>query len=242
MQTIANRDLGSKFDHIFQDADSIFIVAFPIIRQTFIKLFLMKKLLLTIFTVLSLNGLASAQLLPSFQLGVKGALNFSTLRAGGNWLDANSRTGYQAGLWARLGAAGIHFQPELYITGKNSRATLVDQQNAQVDVNFTSLDLPLLLGTRIGLGPIAARVQVGPVISFLIDKDNSIWDRIGQSVTPGSYRSQAIALTGGVGVDVSRLRADVRYEYGLNDLARNAPQYDRQRLSLWTVGIGYRLF
>lgn len=200
----------------------------------------MKKVLLTACILISTMAMASAQLLPTFQLGIKGGLNFSSLKTDEKFFDKSSRTGYQAGLWARIGGAGLHFQPELYITGKNAEAKLTDENNAQVDFNFTSLDLPLLLGTRIGLGPIAARVQVGPVVSFLIDKDNSIFDRIGDATSPGSYRNQAIALTGGVGVDIMKFRADLRYEHGLSNLTKDGAE--SQKISLWTIGVGYRLF
>jgi len=200
----------------------------------------MKKAFLSFCILVSTVAMASAQLLPTFQLGIKGGLNFSSLKTDGQWLNSSAKAGYQAGIWARLGGAGLHFQPELYITGKNAKAKLTDENNAQVDLNFTSLDLPLLLGTRIGLGPIAARVQVGPVVSFLIDKDNSIFDRIGDATKPGSYRNQAIALTGGVGVDIMKFRADLRYEHGLSSLSKDGS--DSQKISLWTIGVGYRLF
>lgn len=199
----------------------------------------MKKTLLSICILISTLATASAQLLPTFQLGIKGGLNFSSLKTNDNWLDGSSRTGYQAGLWARIGGAGFHFQPELYVTGKNAQAT-VSETDAEVKMDFTSLDLPLLLGTRIGLGPIAARIQVGPVISFLIDKDNSVFDRLGQVGNTGAYKDQAIALTGGVGVDIMRLRADLRYEHGLSSLTKDGAR--SQKINLWTIGIGYRLF
>lgn len=38
--------------------------------------------------------------------------------------------------------------------------------NESGDVTFKSLDVPLLLGTRIGLGPVGFRLQAGPVFSF----------------------------------------------------------------------------
>ncbi len=199
----------------------------------------MKKTLLSICIFMSTVGMASAQLLPTFQFGIKGGLNFSSLKTDGNWFDGSSRTGYQAGLWARLGGAGFHFQPELYVTGKNAKGT-VEETGASVNMDFTSLDLPLLLGTRIGLGPIAARVQVGPVVSFLIDKDNSVFDAFGNVGRTGSYKNQAIALTGGVGVDIMRFRADLRYEHGLSNLTKDGAE--SQKISLWTIGVGYRLF
>src|SRR3546814_16776409 len=61
---------------------------------------------------------------------------------------------------SRIGGAGVHFQPELYLTGKSSEAKLVEE-NEEGKVSFTSLDLPLLLGTRIGLGPAGLRIVAG---------------------------------------------------------------------------------
>ncbi|QNL51205.1 PorT family protein [Olivibacter sp. SDN3] len=199
----------------------------------------MKKVFLSICILISTATMASAQLLPTFQFGLKGGLNFSQLRTDGSWLNSSSRTGYQAGVWARVGGAGFHFQPELYVTGKSAEATFNENNgNVTANVTFTSLDLPLLLGTRIGLGPIAARVQAGPVVSFLVDK--GIGNALQEVTEFSNYRNQAIALTGGVGVDIMKFRADLRYEHGLSSLSKDGSE--SQKLSLWTIGIGYRLF
>ncbi|WP_257668463.1 porin family protein [Parapedobacter tibetensis] len=199
----------------------------------------MKKYFIIAFLLSATVIVANAQLLPSFQLGVKAGLNFSNLKSeDGGWLDASTRTGYQAGVWARIGGAGIHFQPELYLTGKSSEAKLI-QENEEGKVSFTSLDLPLLLGTRIGLGPAGLRIVAGPVVSFVVDK--SIADTFTEDVlNVNDYKNQAWAVTGGLGLDISNFRADLRYEHGLSELSKNesAPQ----KVNLWTIGIGYRLF
>lgn len=200
----------------------------------------MKKYFIIAFLFVAGTIGAQAQLLPSIQFGLKGGLNFSTLKTDeGNWLDASTRTGYQAGVWARIGGAGIHFQPELYVTGKSSEAKLVDDtRNAEGNISFTSLDLPLLLGTRIGLGPAGVRVVAGPVVSFVVDK--SIGQSLQQVTQFDDYKNQAFAITGGIGLDISNFRADVRYEHGLSELSKNeaAPQ----KVNLWSVSVGYRLF
>jgi len=198
----------------------------------------MKKYFIIAFLVTSAYFGASAQLLPTFQLGVKAGLNFSNLKSDdGNYFDASTRTGYQAGVWARIGGAGVHFQPELYLTGKSSEARLVEE-NKEGKVSFTSLDLPLLLGTRIGLGPAGLRIVAGPVVSFVVDKN--IGDALAQVPEFSEYKNQAWAVTGGLGLDISNFRADLRYEHGLSELSKNesAPQ----KINLWTIGIGYRLF
>lgn len=198
----------------------------------------MKKYFILVFLFAATVFGADAQLLPTFQFGVKAGLNFSNLKSeDGGWLDASTRTGYQAGVWARIGGAGVHFQPELYVTGKSSEAKLVEE-NEEGKVTFTSLDLPLLLGTRIGLGPAGLRIVAGPVVSFVVDKN--IGDALSQVPQFSEYKNQAWAVTGGLGLDISNFRADLRYEHGLSELSKNdsAPQ----KVNLWTVGIGYRLF
>lgn len=200
----------------------------------------MKKYFIIAFLVTATIFGANAQLLPSFQFGVKAGLNFSSLKSeDGKFLDASTRTGYQAGVWARIGGAGVHFQPELYLTGKSSEAKLVDpERDAEGNITFTSLDLPLLLGTRIGFGPAGLRIVAGPVVSFVVDKN--IGDALAKVPEFSEYKNQAWAVTGGLGLDISNFRIDARYEHGLSELSKNdsAPQ----KVNLWTVGIGYRLF
>lgn len=193
---------------------------------------MMKKFILSVFLVGATLMTASAQLLPTFQFGIKGGANFSTLKDVS--LDAGSRTGYLVGVWARLGGAGLHLQPELYVTSKGSDLS----DGGKVD--FTTIDLPVLLGTRIGLGPIAARIQAGPVVSFVMSENSTFKENADNVLDFKNYKNQTIGLTGGVGVDLMKLRADLRYEHGLSDVLKNGQ--DKGKMSLWTVSVGYRLF
>jgi len=79
----------------------------------------MKKLILTLTMIAAGLTLASAQVIPSFQLGIKGGMNFSTLSSSNSTFSTSNRAGYLGGLWARVGALGFNFQPELYVTAKN---------------------------------------------------------------------------------------------------------------------------
>lgn len=207
----------------------------------------MKKYLIIVALFVVGTLTTQAQMSPGFQLGVKGALNFSSLKgADGDWLDASARTGYQAGLWARIGGAGFHVQPELYVTGKSSEAKLIEEGiDREGNMSFTSIDLPILLGTRVGLGAAGLRIYAGPVASFVFDKN--IGETLEQVTDFDQYKDQQWAVTGGVGLDISRLRVDLRYEHGLteNELrlinVESAPT-TTHKMNVWTVGIGYRLF
>src|SRR5690606_10715603 len=105
----------------------------------------MKKLFLSAILLAASTMFASAQLLPSIQFGLKAGANFSNLKDVS--VSSDTRTGLLGGVWARFGAAGVHFQPELYFTSKGSEGN-------EGESKFTTMDLPLLLGTRIGIGPI----------------------------------------------------------------------------------------
>src|SRR4051812_26163456 len=109
-----------------------------------------KTILLTLSICLLSIGFASAQItsvLPSFSFGAKAGLNFSAFPANGKY-DNSSRAGYLGGVWARFGALGFNFQPELYATSKN--LTIKDDAGNENKAKFTSLDVPLLVGTKIG--------------------------------------------------------------------------------------------
>lgn len=185
----------------------------------------MKKIILSLLFVCSGALVASAQLLPSVQFGLKAGANFSNLKDIS--VNSETRTGLLGGVWARVGAAGFHFQPELYVSSKGSSGD-------QGESKFTTLDVPLLLGTRIGLGPIAGRVQVGPVITFVLDEENSLGDAIADATRFNEYKNQQFALTGGVGADISKLRADLRYEHGLSDVYSGDGD-NNGKLKLWTL-------
>lgn len=199
----------------------------------------MKKLLLSAMFI-CFGATAFSQVLPSFQFGIKGGTNLSKLSTE-NTLSSDNRSGYYAGIWARIGAAGIHFQPELYLAGKNTTLEYNTGIDAGLEnkVRFTSLDVPLLIGTKIGAAGIGLRFNTGPVISFILDDKQSIGDATG-NVIRGDFKNQAIAWQFGTGFDFGKLGIDLRYETGLSKIGKSG--YDDTRLSLFTLGLALRVF
>lgn len=191
----------------------------------------MKKTLLTLVCLFAVVSFSQAQLLPTFKLGVKGALGFSSLNADGKLLNSETKTGFQLGLWARIGAAGLHVQPEAYYASKKVG---VEADGANGTATFKSFDVPVLLGTRIGLGPIGVRFQAGPVFSFAQDgKVNlapSAWN---------DYKKNSTGIIGGIGADISKLTVDLRYEHGLSNLSES--KEFSQKIRMWTIGVGFAI-
>lgn len=195
----------------------------------------MKKLILSALFI-CFSVIAFGQVLPSFQFGIKGGTNLSKLTTD-NTLGSDNRSGYYAGVWARLGAAGIHFQPELYLAGKNS--TLTNDAGLENKVRFTSLDVPLLVGTKIGAAGVGLRLNTGPVVSFILDDKQSFGDAAG-SVFRGQFKNQSVAWQFGAGFDFGKLGLDLRYETGLSKIGKSG--YDDSRLNLFTLGLALRVF
>ncbi|WP_312337714.1 porin family protein [Sphingobacterium sp.] len=195
----------------------------------------MKKILPALLLICGSVATAQAQLLPGFEVGVKGGLNFSKLKSDGKYFNSDTKAGYQAGLYGRVGVLGFHIQPEVYLTGKNTKVTNPDGQST--DVKFTTVDVPILLGKRFGLGPIGARIQTGPIFSFKVDDKQ---DKVIDQLNPNNYKKSGTAWAFGVGADISSLRVDLRYEMGLNKV--NNESQANPKINMWSIGLGYRLF
>lgn len=195
----------------------------------------MKKINLLI-ALLFASTMAFSQALPSFQFGLKGGLNLSKFSTE-NTFSSDNQAGYYAGIWTRIGAAGIHLQPELYLSGKNT--TLVSSEGEENKVKFTSLDVPVLIGTKIGAAGIGVRLNTGPVVSFILNEDQS-FGNAASNIFNGRFKDQAFAWQFGAGLDIKKLNFDLRYELGLTDI--NKGGYGETKLNLFTLGIGYRLF
>lgn len=199
----------------------------------------MKRIILSALFI-CFGATAFSQVLPSFQFGLKAGTNLSKLSTNNTFSSDNS-AGYYAGIWARIGAAGIHFQPELYLSGKNTTLTSNDaatigQENK---VKFTSLDVPLLIGTKIGAAGIGVRFNTGPVISFILDDKQSFGTAAG-NVFKGDFKHQAVAWQFGTGVDIGKLGIDLRYEAGLSKMGKSG--YDDAKLNLFTLGLALKVF
>ena len=148
----------------------------------------MKKHFL-IFLLVSSSFLAYSQALPTFQFGVKGGLNLAKFKTK-NTFDSDNKSGYFAGVWTRIGGAGIHLQPELYLSGKNS--VLINTAKQDNKVRFTSLDLPILLGTKIGAAGFGLRLNAGPVFSFNLEEEQNFSDAASSSFD-GKFKDKTLA-------------------------------------------------
>ncbi|MEJ5996115.1 porin family protein [Pedobacter sp. Du54] len=198
----------------------------------------MKKIVLSIMFTLS-SFYVFSQGLPTFQLGIKGGMNLAKFKTE-NTFDSDNKGGYYGGIWARIGGAGIFLQPELYLSGKNSNLVTVTGQTQTNSVKFTSLDLPVLVGTKIGAAGFGVRLNTGPVFTFMLNEQQD-FPQAASAAFKGKFKDATLAWQAGVGLDIGKLNIDGRYEYGLSEI-NSAAGYPTTKLNLFTIGVGFRIF
>ncbi|MDN3583349.1 porin family protein [Mucilaginibacter flavus] len=196
-----------------------------------------KTILLSLAILLVSAGLASAQVIPSFSFGAKAGLNYSTFPSNGLYNNDN-KAGYLAGVWARVGGLGFNFQPELYYTSKN--IDIKDEAGNTNKAKFTSVDLPLLVGGKIGAFGLGGRFYGGPVFSFSVNKDQSLSGATKEAVNL-NYKDANYGIQLGAGLDIRDFSVDLRYEGGLNKIGYG-PDNSHTRVSLFSLSLAYKIF
>ena len=187
----------------------------------------MKKYVLSllILTVISIS--AQAQ----FSLGVKAGVNFSKINTDN--FSESTKTGYQIGAFARLGG-DTYLEPELYVGSSGGN---INTSNGTADVKFTTLNVPLLLAHRFGTASTNVHLMVGPVYSYIMNKDKNFSQNFNAAYNDfGNYNNSTLGYQVGAGVDFLGLTGDLRYEGGLSKL--NSAY--GQRANIWSISVGFK--
>ncbi len=200
----------------------------------------MKKIIFTCAIIAFLGSTASAQ---TFNLGLKAGVNLAKLDA--DFSKVENRLGYQVGAWARLGGNSLYLQPELYFGSKGNKFISVVQDNgtevsAEGSVRFTTLDIPVLIGTKFGGDNLNFRLNAGPVVSFNLDENSSFSAAFDQATDFKNYKNQTFGAQFGAGVDISNFTVDLRYETGLTNIT-NSDRY-KQKANLFQLSVGFKIF
>jgi Outer membrane protein beta-barrel domain len=123
-----------------------------------------------------------------------------------------AKYGFHGGAFLRVTLFGVYIEPELLFSTRTNEYTVTNVQSTLATVakqNFNKLDLPVMLGFK--LGPL--RIDAGPSGSLLI---NSPKDLIANPDYKSNYTKMTIGYQAGLGFDLfNRLTFDVRYEGSL---------------------------
>lgn len=208
----------------------------------------MKKLIFIAVAAFFLVQTSNAQL---FNYGIKAGIGFSKLSINDltdisngsdvyDLITGDGVMGYHLGVQTRIKIAMIYIQPELYWNAGGGTIKMIEDGGATeiMQVKFNRMDLPILVGAK--LGPI--RLNIGPVGSVVINQSND------GSTIPTDYelylKSMNWGWQGGIGLDLTKLSLDVRYEGSLSDLSDSLPEglqdYNMDpRPSQWIISLGW---
>lgn len=192
----------------------------------------MKKYLLCLILVAAASITAKAQ----FSLGIKGGVNFSKINADN--FNESTKTGYQAGVYARVGGAW-YLEPEMYLGSSGGNFNTNNSGTTYTaDVKFNTLNVPLLLGHKFGTGGTNLHIMAGPVYSYIMSQDKSFSQNFNAAYNDfGKYNNSTLGYQVGAGVDILGITADLRYEGGLSKLNENYGQ----RANIWSVSVGFKI-
>ena len=174
----------------------------------------MKKSILIIFALILSTG-AFAQFDWGLKVGASSNnFDLESVQSGADYTlraAEEASWGFRGGAFFRLSMFGLILQPEvLFATAENNivvqdAGTAADEIKSQ---KFNKLDVPIMLGVR--LGPV--RIMAGPAASVMLSSTSDLFEN-----SENVYKAATFGYQAGLGVDIAKkITIDVRYEGGLN--------------------------
>ncbi|MDA3952594.1 MAG: porin family protein [Bacteroidales bacterium] len=131
---------------------------------------------------------------------------------------ANSKVGIQGGVMARITILKLYVQPELLFTSTGGEVEVTEYTTGDPittieDQQFNKIDIPIMLGYKIG----PLRLQAGPIASIVVSNKSILED---YSNYEEEFNGATWGYQVGLGLDVGKkLTIDVKYEGSLSKLA-----------------------
>lgn len=180
----------------------------------------MKKSILTV-TMLTLVITAFAQVPFTFDLGLKVGINSTKITTdnltfnGYNYNDfkSDAKSGFNMGVFARIGGKRVYLQPELLYCKRNGQST---SGSVNQDINLKTIQVPVLVGFKLlDLKLASVRAFTGPAMSFVM-KSSSVAMNL-PNFDPKNFKNNIWDWQLGGGIDILKFTFDVRYEWGLSN-------------------------
>ena len=134
----------------------------------------MKKVILSLITLLAATTLATAQMRPTIK--VEAGANFSNMtgKANGETNDGDILTGYRVGAGVEFAISdGFYINPGLYFLSRGTKATVELPKTSDYAMKVVSstwlhnVEIPVHVGYRVAVAPdMAVSIQAGPWFSY----------------------------------------------------------------------------
>ncbi|MEP2446983.1 MAG: porin family protein [Balneola sp.] len=162
-----------------------------------------------VILIILFSSSLNAQILSEF--GIKGGANFAILS---NLDGSETKTGILAGVYTKIKipVTPVSVQTEVLYAQYGAKQTGGDQD---IILNYIQVPVLLKFGFNVPAAPVKPNVFFGPYLSFKTkaEFENSV------AVNPDSFnnnvRDQDYGVVVGAGLDIGKLRFNLRYSAGL---------------------------
>jgi hypothetical protein len=196
-----------------------------------------------ILIILCLMFMSSFAQLKNITLGPKIGFNTSKIKTNIPGIKEDIKKGFMAGVFVRIGNK-VYIQPELMFVSKGGILKNDDpQQPNEQKIKLSSIDIPVILGAKlINLKVVNIRFMIGPVASFIINKDFKMIEIKGEKIDEDNLKDAMWGLQFGAGIDVLMFALDFRYELGLNDFYKgdNGTDYNFKN-DMFRISLGWKI-
>lgn len=184
-----------------------------------------KVLLLAVFAFVAMN--VNGQ---ELKFGAKAGLNVSNFT--GSDANTKSKMGFHFGAFAQYGfSEALYLQPELLLSFEGGK----DKDNDNKVLSVTYLNVPVMVGYKIG----SISIEAGPQIGFLLGAKYDGESEIMGMKVKDQFKSTNFSLNLGAGYAISEnIGVGVRYCIGLANVSDNSGT--DFKTSNFQVSLGYK--
>ncbi len=183
----------------------------------------MKRTIFLFILLMAVSTLSQAQI----KFGLRGGVSSSTIKIDetiGSQADeyyyqlksGDAMIGYHFGAMMRVTLFGFFIQPELLFSSTGGEVMVEDLKTSITSTKlqtYRKVNIPVMAGFK--LGP--ARLQAGPVASFVLSSEPALKDVIDN--VDEDFKSATFGYQAGIGVDLLKFLAiDLKYEGNLSKL------------------------
>jgi len=161
--------------------------------------------------LLALFGIISHYSQAQFVWGIRGGLGYTTSHSS-EGVNTKGKASFEIGPTAYYSLSEkIYLNSGLNLSFKSFGGENDTNEELASTMNYTSLELPLNIGTRFRIGDISFYTQAGPFLGVKLSE--SI---MGQN--PGYFNLLNYGLGGAVGIDIKKFKIELGYQYGLANI------------------------
>ncbi len=187
----------------------------------------MKKIIFILFVFISTTLLVNAQ--SPVNLGIKAGYSSSKITTDFSEIKEGSVDNYLAGAFVRLNLGKIYIQPEAYFNSKGGKLS----SETINTFDLKAIDIPVLVGYKlIDKRMFNVRVNAGPLMSFMLEKNSSNGDQFSAE----GLKDNFFGWQYGAGVDFLFLSLDMRMENSFGDIYAGSSS-EKSKAFLISLGI-----